>query len=125
MSVIALSSCEQDQYEQYDEKALIVAGEYDAQIVNGAYYFDATVTIDGGDNILIDALFDDYDFEVISADLDGRGDGRIDIDIHTQSIYTGAEIWGDGIYDNGYLELDYKIDWGYETVHYKLTAEKY
>ena len=120
ISFVGLSSCQ-----DYDEKALEVAGQYDARIVNGLYDFDVRISLEGNDNVLIEGLFDDYDWEVIEADLDDRGDGTIDFDIRSQNVYGGFELWGDGIYDRGYLQLDYKIDWGYDIIRYRLTAQRY
>lgn len=120
ISSIGLVSCS-----EYDDIALEVAGQYDARVVNGAYDFDVSISLDGDDNVRIEGLFDDYDWEVIRADLDSRGDGTIDFDIRSQNVYGGFEMWGDGIYDRGYLQLDYKIDWGYETIRYTLTAQRY
>ena len=111
--------------EDYDEKALAVAGPYDAHIQNGVYGFDLDITLDGDDNIVLEGLFDDYEWEVIRADLDNRGDGNIDIDIYSQDVYGGAVLWGDGIWTDGYLQLDYKIDWGGDIVRYRLSATQY
>ena len=111
--------------EDYDEKAIAVAGSYDAHILNGIYEFDLDITLDGDDNVLLEGLFDDYDWEIIRADLDNRGDGNIDIDIYSQNVYSGAELWGDGIWSDGYLQLDYKIDWGGDIIRYTLSANQY
>ena len=108
-----------------DEKAIEVAGFYEANVVNGYYNFELQISLDGNDDVLIEALFDDYDFELVRADLDNQGNGVIDFDIRSQDVYGGAILRGDGEYFDGYLQLDYSIDWGWEKVHYRIVAERY
>jgi hypothetical protein len=108
-----------------DEKAIEVAGIYDASVVNGYYNFDLSISMDGFDDVLIEGLFDDYDFDVIRADLDDHGSGLIDFDIRSQDIYGGARIRGDGEYIDGFLQLDYTIDWGWEKVNYRIVAQRF
>jgi hypothetical protein len=108
-----------------DEKAIEVAGFYDAHVVNGYYNFDLNISFDGHDDVLIEGLFDDYDFEIIRADLYDHGNGLIDFDIRSQPVYGGATIRGDGEYIDGYLQLDYTIDWGWDRVHYRIVATQF
>ena len=108
-----------------DEKAIEVAGIYDATVINGYYNFDLNISMDGYDDVLIEALFDDYDFSTVRADLDDHGNGLIDFDIRWQDIYNGARIKGDGEYIDGFLQLDYTIDWGNERVKYRIVADRY
>ncbi len=115
------TSCESN----IDEKAIEVAGIYDANVVNGYYNFDLSISMDGYDNVLIEALFDDYNFGIIRADLDDTNSGLIDFDIRSQDIYSGARIRGDGEYIDGFLQLDYTIDWGNETIKYRIVAERF
>jgi len=119
-ATIFVTSCE-----PIDEKAIEVAGVYDASVVNGYYNFDLSISMDGYDNVLIEGLFDDYNFATIRADLDDRNNGLIDFDIWGQDIYSGARIRGDGDYIDGFLQLDYTIDWGGERVKYRIVAERY
>ena len=39
----------------YDEKAIAVAGVYDAYVQYGYYNFDMDVTLDGNDDVIIEA----------------------------------------------------------------------
>lgn len=117
---LAFTSCS-----TIDEKAIEVAGFYDANVVNGYYNFELQISLDGNDDVLIEGLFDDYDFEVIRADLDDHGNGLIDFDIRSQNVYGGAVLRGDGEYFDGYLQLDYTIDWGWEKVNYRIVADRY
>lgn len=122
IGIFFLASC--TEY-NYDSKAIAVAGSYDGYVQNGYYTFNVDVTMDGNDDVLIEAMFDDYDWDFIRADLDDRGDGSIDFDIPRQDVYGGARLWGDGIWVDGYLQLDYSINWGYETIRYRLIADQY
>ncbi len=125
IAAILLSLCLFNACTTIDEKAIEVAGFYDANIVNGYYNFDLQISLDGNDDVLIEALFDDYDFEVIRADLDRHANGVIDFDIRSQSVYGGAILRGDGEYIDGYLQLDYSIDWGWDRIHYRMVAEQF
>ncbi len=119
-TILGFTSCN-----DFDEKAIEVAGFYDANVVNGLYNFELQISLDGNDDVLIDALFDDYDFEVVRADLDDHRGGLIDFDIPSQTVYGGATLRGDGEYIDGFLQLDYTIDWGFERVTYRIVADRY
>lgn len=118
--VLVLGACS-----DYDEKAIAVSGVYDSYVVNGNYDFELTISLDRNDDVTIEGLWDDYDWEFVRADLDDRGDGTIDFDIRSQQVYGGPRLWGEGIWINGYFQLDYKIDWGPETIRYRMIANQY
>ncbi len=55
--VLVLSACS-----DYDEKAIAVSGVYDSYVVNGNYDFELTISLDRNDDVIIEGLWDDYDW---------------------------------------------------------------
>jgi hypothetical protein len=103
------SSCSDD----IDDEILPILGLYDAHLVGYAGPFSMNITSQGNDDILIDAPFDGDIWSIVSADIDNADEYKWDIDIYRQSLAPGIEIWGDGFYFNGTIQLNYSISfWG-------------
>ena len=120
-SILFLSSCQVDP----DDQVLPIIGVYDGHITGLSGPFSMSISASGGDNIFIDAPLDGFDYFVIEADTDDEGDSFLDIDINRQWIDDISEIWGDGFYFDGTLQLDYSIRTGNTRYDYQLIASKY
>lgn len=115
------SSCEIEP----DQEVLPVLGVYDGHIIGLAGPFSMSIAASGGDDITIDALFDGIDYFVIEADTDCDNEDYIDIDINSQFIDDVSEIYGDGFYFDGTIQLDYSIRVRDMVYNYQLIASKY
>jgi hypothetical protein len=120
-SILLLSSCHIDP----NDEVLPIIGVYDGHITGLSGPFSMSVSANGGDDILIDAPLDGFDYFVIEADTDDEGDAFIDLDIDRQFIDDISEIWGDGFYFDGTLQLDYTIRSGNTQYDFQLVATKY
>ena len=120
-SLVFLSSCQIDP----SDEVLPIIGVYDGHITGLSGPFRMSVSANGGDDILIDAPLDGFDYFVIEADTDDEGDAFIDLDINRQWVDDISEIWGDGFYFDGTLQLDYTIRTGNTRYDYQLIATKY
>lgn len=110
----------------YAEEVYPVIGFYDARVVGVTGTFEMNISADWGRRILIDAPFDGEYWDIVEARVD-EPDGSYaqDIDIPRQTLAEGVEIWGDGVYYNGTVQLDYKM-WLYgEKVAFKIIGSQY
>lgn len=103
-SSILLFACE-----PYDEDILPIVGTYEASIIGVTGGFDMAISTTGGDNILIDAPFDGFDYFLVDADIDDKEEWRKEIDIDRQEISPGVFIEGRGVYFDFTIQLDYTI----------------
>ena len=110
--------------QEVDDDILPVIGVYEAHVVGIAGPFSINISSAGGDDILIDAPFDGENWEVVRADIDETDRLRWDIDIRRQSLAPGVEIWGDGFYYNGVIQLDYTIQFFGENFDFRMLAEQ-
>lgn len=120
LSMFSLSSCNDD----INNEILPILGIYEAHIVGIAGPFSISVSGLERDNILIDAPFDGDIWSVVEADIDNVEEEKWDIDIHRQSLANGIEIWGDGYYYFGTLQLNYSISFFGDVYDYKLIGDQ-
>jgi hypothetical protein len=120
VGLFLFSSCE-----KYDEEILPVVGTYDASIVGLTGAFNMVVSVDYGDRVLIDAPFDGYDWFVVEAKIRDKEAYRKRIEIRDQIIDPGIYIYGEGVYFEGSIQLDYSIDFEGIEYNYTLVGSKY
>jgi hypothetical protein len=107
-----------------DDEILPILGVYDAHVVGINGPFSINVSAAGNDDILIDAPFDGEFWSVVRADIDETDRLKWDIDIYRQSIAPGVEIWGDGFYYDGTLQLAYTMQFFGENFDYRMLAQQ-
>jgi hypothetical protein len=118
--VVGFSSCT-----DYDEVILPVVGFYDARVVGYAGGFEMNVAANGGRNVIIEAPFDGEIWEIIDARFNDGEDFRKEIHIPRQSLGDGVEIWGEGFYYDGNIQLDYKMSFWGDVYKYKILGSQY
>lgn len=96
--------------EKYDEDVVQISGLYHANVLGISGPHTISVAYDRGDEIVIEAPFDGYEWIYIYADVDHQKDFIKEIDIHEQQIGPGIFIWGEGFYQEGTIQLDYTIE---------------
>jgi hypothetical protein len=119
LTMLLFTACNND----IDEEVLPIIGVYEGHIVGVAGPFSMSISADGNDDIIIDAPFDGTDYLVVEADTDDR-DWEVDIDIRRQWIDDFTEIWGDGLYFDGTIQIDYEVRMGNQLYAYRLVASK-
>lgn len=118
--IVGFASCT-----DYDQVILPVVGFYDARVIGVSGGFEMNVAADGGKNVIIEAPFDGDVWKIIRARFQDRDDFRKEINISRQSLGDGVEIWGDGFYYDGNIQLDYKISFWGDTYQYKIIGSQY
>ena len=107
-----------------DEQIVELAGVYDAQVVGVTDYFTLSVSIDRGDNIIIDAPFDGEVWVLVEADIDDKDSKIKDIEIFEQSLGPFISIKGDGFYRDGVMQLDYEMNSDGRIERFRIIASK-
>lgn len=107
-----------------DENILPVVGIYRAHIVGVAGPFDLVISTAGGDDVLIEAPFDGDFWYTVKSDIDNQDERIIDFRIGNQQIDRSIEMRGKGFFVNNTIELRYTIDYGNESVNFKLVGTK-
>jgi hypothetical protein len=119
LAIFLLTSCE-----KYDEDIMPVVGNYEASILGVAGPFSMTIASDYGDNIIIEAPWLDDNYTLVDADVDEEEFYRLHIDIFRQNIGNGLVIYGEGIYQDFSVQIDYTIEDGNDLYHYTLVGTK-
>jgi hypothetical protein len=120
LAVVLLTACE-----KYEEEIMPIVGLYEANITGVAGPFTMSIASDYGDNIIIEAPWLDDNWTLVDADVDEESFYRMRIDIPRQSIGDGLKIYGEGIYQDYSLQIDYTIEDGFDLYHYILVGTKY
>lgn len=120
VSVLAFASCD-----RYDDEILPVIGVYEAHIVGITGPESISISIDHGDHIFIEAPFDGFEWIVVEADIENKHEYEKDIDIDRQNVGPNTEIWGNGIFFEGTIQLDYTMRFGDEEYDFTLIGTKY
>ncbi len=117
--LFGITSCE-----KFRDDVLPIAGVYEANVVGVAGPFSMSISIDHGDNILIEAPFDGEHWEVIGADVDTEYGEHMDIDIDHTDLSPNVYLSGDGFFLNGDVQLDYDITINGKREHYTIVGSK-
>ena len=96
--------------EKYDEDVVQITGLYHANVLGISGPHTISIAYDRGDEIVIEAPFDGFEWIYINADVDHQRDFIKEIDIYEQQIGPGVFIWGEGFYQEGTIQLDYTIE---------------
>lgn len=120
LALFILTSCE-----KYGEEVMPIVGLYEANITGVAGPFTMSIAADYGDKIIIEAPWLDDNWTLIDADVDDEGYYRMEINIPRQNIGDGLKIFGEGIFQDYSLQIDYTIEDGYDLYHYTLVGSKY
>jgi hypothetical protein len=119
LAVILFSSCQ-----EIDENILPVVGIYRAHVVGVAGPFDLIISTERGDDVLIEAPFDGFDWYTLTADIDNQTERTMDFNIRNQQIAPFTDIKGTGFFRDGTIELRYSINFDGETVNFKVVGTK-
>jgi len=109
---------------EIDENILPVVGIYRAHVVGVAGPFDLIISTDQGDDVIIEAPFDGFDWYTIKADVDNQTERTMNFSITNQNIASFTDMKGTGFFRDGTIELRYSINFDGETVNYKLVGTK-
>ncbi len=107
-----------------DDEILPILGTYEAHVVKLAGPFSMNISALANDDVQIEAPFDGEVWSVIQADIDYQSQSKWDIDIDRQSLAPGIELWGNGFFFNGTIQLNYTISFNGDTYDYKLIGSK-
>jgi hypothetical protein len=119
--IFFLFSCE-----KIDEDVVEITGIYQANIQGVSGPHTISVAYDRGDEIVIEAPFDGFEWIYIYADVDNQEDFIKNIDIYQQEIGPGIFIWGEGYYNDGTIQLDYTIEFNpFEIYDFRLVGSRY
>ncbi|MBK8700583.1 MAG: hypothetical protein IPN29_14055 [Saprospiraceae bacterium] len=105
-----------------DDEILPILGVYEAHVVGLAGPFSLNISAAGNDDILIEAPFDGEIWSVVHADIDETDELKWDIDIFRQELAPGIEIWGDGFYYQGVVQLDYSMRFFGDRYDYRIVG---
>lgn len=110
--------------EKYDEDILPLVGVYEAHISGIAGPFSMNITSNYGDNVRIEAPWLDDNWSIVDADIDEKESYTKDIDIPNQPIGSGLRIYGEGVFQDYSIQIDYTIVDGNDLYHYTLVGTK-
>lgn len=118
--IFFISSCQ-----KYDEAILPMVGTYEAIIFGNSGTYNIGVSSGYGSDIFIDAPWDAQIFDEIEAEVKDKDSYRKRIKIKRQELEPGIEIWGEGVFYDYTIQLDYSIDFGGLVYDYTMVANKY
>ena len=107
-----------------DEEILPVVGIYRAHIVGVAGPFDLVISTAGGDDVIIEAPFDGDFWYTVRSDIENQDERIMDFRIGNQQIDRDINMRGKGFFVNNTIELRYTIDYGNESVNFKIVGTK-
>jgi len=110
--------------QEYREELTEMVGLYSASLVGNNEVFDAVISIESGDDIRIEALFDGEYWDTVLADVDCIDCEIKDIDIYEQYLGEDVFIYGKGYYSYGTIQLDYTMSIFGEEYEYSLVGTK-
>ena len=116
---LSIISCE-----KYDPDVLPVVGVYEANIVGVGGPFSISISSDYGTRILIDAPWDAENWSVIEARVSDEYGYEKDLRVKNQEIADGVRIYGDGIFFDFSIQLDYALEIDGETIDFTLVGTK-
>jgi len=104
LGFLVLTSCE-----KYQDEILPVVGVYEANVIGVAGPFSISISVDYGDNLYIDAPWDGEVWNVIDAFVHNEADFKKFIRIRDQRLSDGVRIWGEGVFYDYTIQLDYTV----------------
>lgn len=110
--------------DEYDSDTFEIAGVYEARIVGLNGSFSMPISIEYGDELVIEAPFDGTIWDIVYADVDCNDCEIKDIDIEWQELDNGVSISGRGAYSYGTIQLDYEMTIFGEEFYYTLIGSK-
>ncbi len=114
-----MSSCQ-----DIDDEILPIVGIYEANVVKLAGPFSLSISALGDNNVQIEAPFDGDVWSVVQANIDYQSQSKWDININRQSLAPGIELWGNGFFFDGTIQLNYTISFYGDAYDYKLIGSK-
>ncbi len=119
MISLFLVSCE-----KYQDEVLPVVGVYEANVLGVAGPFSLSVSVDYGDNLRIEAPWDGEVWDIVEANLQNEADFKKFINIRDQRLDEGVRIWGEGVFYDYTIQLDYTIRIDGVSEHYTIVGTK-
>lgn len=110
---------------KYDEEVLPVVGVYEAHVLGLTGPVSISVSIDHGEEIFIEAPFDGFEWIVVEANVNDKEAFDKEIKIRRQWVGGDVEIWGNGIYYDHTIQLDYTMRFGNAEYDYTLIGTKF
>ncbi len=95
---------------EIDEEILPIVGVYEANVIGVNGPFSISITADSGDDIFIEAPFDGHKWEIIPADIDDKGEPKMEIEFFETEIAPGVFIDGEGFFYDYTIQLNYEIE---------------
>lgn len=120
LSLFIFTACE-----KYEEEIMPIVGLYEANISGVAGPFTMSIASDWGDNVIIEAPWLDDNWSLVDADVDEESYYRMRLDIPRQNIGGGLKIYGEGVFQDYSLQIDYTIEDGFDLYHYTLVGTKF
>jgi hypothetical protein len=118
-TLFIISSCN-----DVDDEILPIVGVYESHVIGLAGPFSMNVSVNFGDDVLIEAPFDGDVWSVVEADIDDTNRLKWDIDIYRQSLAPGIEIWGQGFYFDETIQLNYSMSFFGNVYDYKIVGSR-
>jgi hypothetical protein len=109
---------------EIDEEILPIVGTYYGKVQGLNRPFTMSVYGISEDDIQIEAPFDGDVWTAIRVDIDNPYEYKWDLDINRQTLSPGIEIWGDGYFVDGTIQLDYTISFDGDKYRYRLIASR-
>ena len=111
--------------EKYEDEILPMVGVYEANVVGVGGPYSVSISIDFGDRLTIDAPWDGEIWDAIDAEVRNQYDYKKEIIIYEQELEPGVFIWGEGVFYDYTIQLDYTIEvdnikYGYTLVGTKM-----
>jgi hypothetical protein len=119
MISLFLVSCE-----KYQDEVLPVVGVYEANVLGVGGPFSISISVDYGDNLLIEAPWDGEVWDLVEANLQNEFDFKKFIRIRDQRLADGVRIWGEGVFYDYTIQLDYTIRIEGVSEHYTIVGTK-
>jgi hypothetical protein len=109
---------------EIDQEILPIVGNYYGKVQGLNRSFTMQVYGLSEDDIQIEAPFDGDVWSTIVVDIDNPYEYKWDLDIDRQILSPGIEIWGDGYFVDGIIQLDYTISFDGYKYSYRLIATR-
>jgi hypothetical protein len=119
IAIFIFSSCG-----ELEDEVLPILGIYKAKINSNNRFFLLTVYGDRDDDVVIQAPFGGEVISEVNVDIDNIHDFKWELDINRQTLSPGIEIWGEGLFIDRTIQLDYTISIGGDKYKYRIIASR-